>query len=495
MTLPDTGQRFSNQAAIGNPMAPNMKTKANAALTTGQGLATFTLHPEFCHHETLFQNLGKGAYFSLKKAFQGIAPAFVGEFSDNAGRRPAYLVCGLLYIAANIGLALQNTYAGLLVLRCLQSAGSSGTISLIYAVVADVVTTSERGSYVVYASIAPQIGPSVGPVIGGLLAEYANWHFIFWFLVIVACLVFIPLGLFFPETCRKIVGNGSIPPAKFNRCLTNKLREKGAAATEGISPPSEDTSRSSTTKTPRLRFPNPFSVLRLLIQKECGPILVYAALVSSGMFSTVALIPSQFQRIYGFNELQISLCYIPLGCGTIAAAFVRGRILDSRFRYYAKQLQLEVVKNRRMDLTNFPLERARIEVALPTLFLGAACTIGFGWTLQYETSLAGPLILVFFIGFSASATSNTLQVLLVDIYPGRPGAVTAANNLLRCWLGAGASALVIPMIDAMGIGWTSTFFSLIVIAFSPLLWYIMKHGPRWRREAAAKLKRKLDDGV
>lgn len=419
----------------------------------------------------------------------------MGEFSDNAGRRPAYLICGLLYIAANVGLAIQNSYVGLLVLRCLQSAGSSGTISLIYAVVADVVTTSERGSYVVYASIAPQIGPSIGPVIGGLFAEYANWHFIFWFLVIVACVVFIPLGLFFPETCRRIVGNGSIPPGKLNRCLTNKLREKTAAIADGRCPSLEDKCKASAKKPPRLRFPNPFSVLRLLIQKECGPILLYAGLISSGMFSTVALIPSQFQQIYGFNELQISLCYIPLGCGTIAAAFVRGRILDSRFRHYAKQLGLEVVSNHRMDLTDFPLERARIEAALPTLFLGAACTIGFGWTLQGETNLAGPLILVFFIGFSSSATVNTIQVLLVDIYPGRPGAVTAANNLLRCWLGAGASALVVPMIDAMGIGWTSTFFSFVVIAFSPLLWYIMKHGPRWRREAAENLKRKLDDEI
>jgi MFS family permease len=365
-------------------------------------------------------------------------------------------------------------------------------VSLIYAVVADVVTSSERGSYVVYASIAPQIGPSIGPVIGGLLAEYAHWHFIFWFLVIVACIVFIPLGLSFPETCRKIVGDGSIPPGKLNRCVTNKLREKRAAATDGRSPPSEKKCEASLEKDRGLRFPNPFSVLVLLVQKECGPILIYAALVSSGMYSTVALIPSQFQRIYAFNELQISLCYLPLGCGTIAAAFVRGRIIDSRFRHYAKQLGLEVVRNRKMDLTNFPLERARIEVALPTLFLGAICILGFGWTIQCETNLAGPLVLLFFIGFCASATTNTFQVLLVDIYPGRAGAVTAANNLLRCWLGAGATALVIPMIDAMGIGWTCTFFSLVVIAFSPLLWYIMKHGPEWRREATEKMKRKID---
>lgn len=72
---------------------------------------------------------------------------FIGDFADKAGRRPAYIVCFAIYIAANIGLALQNNYAALFVLRCLQSAGSSTTIALSSGVVSDVATASERGSY------------------------------------------------------------------------------------------------------------------------------------------------------------------------------------------------------------------------------------------------------------------------------------------------------------------------------------------------------------
>jgi len=56
---------------------------------------------------------------------QGLAPTFIGSISDKNGRRPAFLICFLLYVAANIGLALQNSYPALLVLRCLQAAGSS----------------------------------------------------------------------------------------------------------------------------------------------------------------------------------------------------------------------------------------------------------------------------------------------------------------------------------------------------------------------------------
>ena len=56
----------------------------------------------------------------------GIAPAFMGDLADQGGRRLAYLVMFALFFASNIGIALQTSYAGLLVLRMVQSAGSSG---------------------------------------------------------------------------------------------------------------------------------------------------------------------------------------------------------------------------------------------------------------------------------------------------------------------------------------------------------------------------------
>lgn len=52
--------------------------------------------------------------------FQGLAPSFYGDFADMAGRRPAYLVSFIIYVAANIGLATQSSYPALFVLRCLQ---------------------------------------------------------------------------------------------------------------------------------------------------------------------------------------------------------------------------------------------------------------------------------------------------------------------------------------------------------------------------------------
>ncbi|TQW08360.1 Major facilitator superfamily transporter [Cordyceps javanica] len=78
----------------------------------------------------------------------GIVPALLGTAADKYGRRPIYILALSIYLVANIGLACQSSFPALLVLRMLQSAGSSGTICLSYGIIADITTEDDRGSYV-----------------------------------------------------------------------------------------------------------------------------------------------------------------------------------------------------------------------------------------------------------------------------------------------------------------------------------------------------------
>jgi hypothetical protein len=394
------------------------------------------------------------------------------------------MICFVLYIAANVGLALQNNYAALLILRCLQSAGSSGTVALASAVAADIVTTAELGSYISFAAAVPMLAPSIGPIIGGVIATFAGWHWIFWFLLILSLLVAIPFAIFFPETCRKIVADGSIPPPAWNKCYLN-IREERKALLKGT--PIKYAERDELAQTRHIRFPNPFTTILLLLQKECGFALLYSAFLSCTYYATMSLIPSQFGSIYKFNDLQVSLCYIPFGIGSMTAAFNRGRMIDTNFRRHCKRLGITYDRKYQADLADFPIERARLEVAIPTVFLGSAFVIGLGWMLQAHVNLAGPLIFIFGIGFCLSASINTVQVLMIDLYPGKTATVTASNNLLRCLLGAGATASVVPIIDGIGIGWCLTLFGLVNLVTTPLLWYIMKEGPGWRAERRKKV--------
>ncbi|KAK1704977.1 major facilitator superfamily domain-containing protein [Colletotrichum lupini] len=148
----------------------------------------------------------------------GIAPAFMGDIADQGGRRPAYILMFTLVVASNIGLALQNSYPALLILRMVQSAGASGSYGAAYGIVADITTVDERGSYV-----GTNAAPSFGPVIAGLLTEKLSWRWIFWFLVILTGTYLLLIIILLPETQRRIVGNGSLKAHRIHRSLFDSL--------------------------------------------------------------------------------------------------------------------------------------------------------------------------------------------------------------------------------------------------------------------------------
>ena len=76
------------------------------------------------HINTSIQNINLTVTSYL--LFAAVAPAVVGTYADNAGRRPALLASLAIYVAANVGLALQTSFPALFVLRMVQSAGISG---------------------------------------------------------------------------------------------------------------------------------------------------------------------------------------------------------------------------------------------------------------------------------------------------------------------------------------------------------------------------------
>lgn len=53
-------------------------------------------------------------------------------------------------------------------------------------------------------------------------------------------------------------------------------------------------------------------------------------------------------------------------------------------------------------------------------------------------------------------------------------------------MGAGAVAFVNPLLDAIGLGWTSVLVAGVWILISPVILFITNYGPRWREEARSE---------
>jgi len=246
--------------------------------------------------------------------FQGLSPTIFGDLADMTGRRPAYFIGFVIYIGANIGLALQNSYAALFLLRCLQSTGSSGTIALGNGVIADIASSSERGTYLGFAMAGPMIGPAVGPVLGGILSEFLGWRAIFWFLVIMSGVYLVPFLITFPETGRNVVGNGSVPPQGWNMSLLNYFEtrkiERSDALSRTVSRQDKRFAQADLASKRKLRWPNPLRTVHIILEKDVGMLLFYNSLVYTAFYDAAASLPSLFAEIYGFNDLQIGLSFM-----------------------------------------------------------------------------------------------------------------------------------------------------------------------------------------
>lgn len=258
---------------------------------------------------------------------------------------------------------------------------------------------------------------------------------------------------------------------------------------------SQDEVEALSEKRKKAGFPNPLRSLYIIFEKENALLLFYNAFLFAAFYDVGAAIPSQFAEIYHFNVLQIGLCYIPFGCGSLLAAFSNGLFLDRNFARWCKQLGVKIKKGRDQDLTNFPIEKVRLQIAIPAAYSTSILVCIFGWIMHVDGPLPALLVVLFFTSYSMSVAFNVTTTLLVDFYPKSPATASAANNLVRCLLGAGFTAALIPMIEAMGRGWTFTFLTLFLIATSPMLWLIYFRGMGWRQKRLAKEEsaRKLEE--
>ena len=406
----------------------------------------------------------------------------VAGFSDNAGRRPVYIACFILYLGANLALAMQKNYIALLILRCFQSAGSSAMVALCQGIVADVATAADRGTYVAYASVSTILGPTVSPILGGLLSQYLGWRAIFWFLAMFAAPVFLFVLLFLPETCHKVVGNGSLPPPRLvHMTLLGWLRERRRHG-RGVRVREEEERRLM--KTEHLKFPNPLATLKIFSNKEAPLLMGFVGIIFGVHYLILSTIPSQYGDLYGLGETYLGLIYIPYGLGSVVSAFTTGRLANWNYRRHASRLHFPISADKQMDLTQFPIERARLEIALPILYLISAAIAVYGWSLSLHAHLIALLVLLFAIGYGVYALYQITAILIIDIYPENPATATAANNLIRCSFAAASTACAVPLVDSLGVGWAYTFAACTALGMSLVLWVLIIRGPSWRCEEA-----------
>ncbi|KAI0103370.1 putative major facilitator superfamily transporter [Nemania sp. FL0031] len=401
---------------------------------------------------------------------QGIVPSIVGDLSENLGRRPIYLGILTIYVAANIGLGLQNSYGALLALRMLQSAGSSGTIALAYGVIADIAPPHERGSYVGITHVGFNMATSLGPVLGGLLASKVGWRSIFWLLASISGSLLLLMLASLPETSRGLVGDGSIRATGINQSLYDRLFRKDRPDAGHMM------------QRPPLKLPNLSPCFAIILQKETAIIILSNAIFYMKFSCVQASLAPLLQDRYNLSTMQVGFCYLAFGSATSLASYGVGRIADYDYTQCAVAHNLPIDRVRGDNMRNFPIEKARLRTIWLYIIVSATATLVYGWTLEYHLPLAVSLTMQFFIGLAVTGTFNVFGTLVTDLHADRAATASAAVSITRCLIAAAGVSVLQLGLEALGSGWMFTIIAGLCFATMPMLWVVRQKGWEWRLE-------------
>lgn len=137
---------------------------------------------------------------SLFMAGFGCGQVIFGPLCDRFGRRPTLLLGCVLFTVAALGCALAPSIQSLVFWRFVQGAGSAAGSVIVFAVIRDLFSGTTARARFAYVNVVAMIAPMIAPTLGGLIAAWAGWRAVFFFLAVGGTLLGIVIILSLEES-------------------------------------------------------------------------------------------------------------------------------------------------------------------------------------------------------------------------------------------------------------------------------------------------------
>ncbi|CAO3627073.1 unnamed protein product [Mucor hiemalis] len=428
---------------------------------------------------------------SLFILFGGIGPMFWASMSDYYYiRRFLYLISLLIFVGASVGCAVVGNIWLLVVFRCIQSVGTSVTMSVGAGTIADVWEISERGSAFSFLFVGQFLGPLVGPIIGGGVTTAAGWRSVFWICAGYGIFLFVFLFFFFPETYRleqqweqtftqlqsETNLSSSITEASKSMNERNhssiKILDESTVPATSITPIPKEIKHPKKEDETRGKF-NPLKSFAMLKYVFVCFVAIEIGFCFGTMFTLETLIPDLYYLHYGFNSWQTGLSFLGAGLGNVLGSLVSGRLSDYLLLRSKNQRGGVSKAEDRLTLNAWP--GGFLLIPLGVLL--------FGWSIMANFSVWPAIIGFSILCFGMSQVYTAGSAYLVDSIPGKGASATAACNFFRMSMAAVLSMISPIMGAALSIGYVSVLLAGLNIIGMGLLVYIKFKGVHMRRKA------------
>jgi multidrug resistance protein len=388
---------------------------------------------------------------ALYMLFMGLSPCFYGPYGNIYGRKWVSVASATLFTGFSIGTALAPNLASFFVFRILTAFQGTAFLVIGSAVIGDIYKPTERATALGWFLSGTLIGPALGPFIGGIIVTFRSWRDIFWLQTALAGTATLLCFFLQPET----------------------IHTKRADELDGL--PKQEKAKKM------WQWLNPFRVVKLYRY----PNILLTALASSSlvwnMYSLLTPIRYVLNPRFGLETpLQSGLFYIAPGCGYLFGTFFGGRYADYVVKKYIAKRGERVAEDRLRSCV------FSLGVVIP------ACMIIYGWSVEKRVGgVALPVIMMFLQGVAQLFCFPSLNTYCLDVMQGRSAEVVAGNYFMRYMFAAAGSAVCLPAVRAIGVGWFSTISAFFLVAGAAATHVTALYGKGWRvgieeRKAAKK---------
>ena len=264
-----------------------------------------------------------------------------GKAGDLYGRKRVFQLAIVVFLVASALCGVSQNLYELIAFRGLQGIGGGGLISLVFAIVGDVIPPRERGRYQGYFGAVFGVSSVVGPLAGGFAVDSLSWRYIFYINLPlgVAALIVTNRVLKLPKRTRHVLIDwwGALLLVAGVSCIllatqsggTNYpwgswqvigLFALGAVGLAGFA------IREKLAPEPIL----PLELFRMQIFTVAN---IVAFVSGVAMFGALAFLPQYLQLVHGVSATESGLLLLPLLVGLLVMSIASGRYISRTGKY------------------------------------------------------------------------------------------------------------------------------------------------------------------